>query len=247
MSFLPCFFVLLMILVIHYLSSFSVLARSQTLVKQVMGSIFNVLPPTVRLNEWLCFFAIVLPIVALMYLILVLVQAILSDIGSMLLVGLMLWCFLDINPSGETDPAKLLYNRFSRCFAPILWFICFGLTGFILYIVCCNLVEIEGLGDNLQFLSRKVTAYLNWVPERVLGLALALVGFFHQSFKVWLKGLLTTPNMEQGFLLECAMASLDPKQREKDHQLKCLDELLIRALVLWMMVLVFIAFGVLLG
>ena len=247
MSFLLCFFVLLIVLVIHYLTSVSVSVRSQIFIKQVISFIFNVLPPSIKYNEWLCFLAIILPILVLTYLIFILVQFVLFKIGAMLLAGLLLWCFLEIKSQGETDQAKLLYNRFACCFAPILWFMCFGLIGFVFYIVCYSLSDATGIGDNLQFLLRKVVAYLNWVPERVLGLAIALVGFFHQSFKMWLKGLFTTPNMEQSFLLACAKASLDPKQRENDQQLKCLDELLFRALVLWMMVLVFIAFGVMLG
>jgi len=162
----------------------------------------------------------------------------------------------------EVDDASSLHNRvfraaayraFERLFAVLFWFLLLGIPGALLYRL--SRLTLAGGGDDQVIENRPLAErwlwLLEWLPVRVLGFSLAVVGNFAGCYRAWRQhltcGETTTADVLENYLegalggidaSECsAGAVVSESQRSCGAQLEALQGLLSRALLMWITML----------
>ncbi|MFV8784398.1 regulatory signaling modulator protein AmpE [Microbulbifer sp. SA54] len=164
------------------------------------------------------------------------------------------------------------YRAFERLFAVLFWFLIAGVPGALLYRLSQLYVqgdkpesEAEGgpeavssiEGADVQ-LARQWLWLVEWVPVRVLGFTLAIVGNFAGCYRAWREHLTCKQSGSAEVLeyyLEGALGGIDASecsagaavsegQRVCGAEVEALQALLARALLMWLTVLaLYVIFG----
>ena len=155
------------------------------------------------------------------------------------------------------------YRAFERLFAVLFWFLLLGVPGAVLYRVSQLYVggddntdqsdaENEQAGERVDLqLARKWLWLIEWLPVRVLGFTLAIVGNFAGCYRAWREHLTCKESGSADVLeyyLEGALGGIDSSecsagvavsegQRICGAELEALQSLLSRALLMWLTVL----------
>lgn len=163
------------------------------------------------------------------------------------------------------------YRAFERMFAVLFWFLLLGAPGAVLYRLSrLYLADTEGAASEsvnvepaanaagaatAQAVSQPLAArwlwLLEWLPVRVLGFSLAVVGNFAGCYRVWRRHLTCGESATADVLeryLEGALGGIDTSecsagvavsesQRTCGAELEALQALLARALLMWITVL----------
>lgn len=80
----------------------------------------------------------------------------------------------------------ILYQGFERWFAVIFWFIVLGPFGALLYRISFVLANQQGIPDQqCNSMICRIIYFLEWLPVRLFGASLAVVGNFGSSVVVW--------------------------------------------------------------
>jgi len=155
------------------------------------------------------------------------------------------------------------YRAFERLFAVLFWFLLLGVPGAVLYRLSqlyvgnCDIASVAeadaksaaATGDGQ--LARKWLWLLEWLPVRVLGFTLAIVGNFAGCYRAWREHLTCKESGSADVLeyyLEGALGGIDSSecsagvavsegQRLCGAELEALQGLLSRALLMWLTVL----------
>lgn len=152
----------------------------------------------------------------------------------------------------EAAAGHLLRRGRTRLFAPIFWFLLLGPVGAVGYRLAVLARAFGDCQDNAGpgYCERaaRLIAFLDWLPDRLMALALALGGHFSAAARTW-EHTLGAPTSER--LVETGLGALGvpPSEPGSDRDLTdaAVDDahaLLRRALYIWLAV---IAGGVLLG
>lgn len=163
------------------------------------------------------------------------------------------------------------YRAFERLFAVLFWFLVAGVPGALLYRLSQLYIHGEepeeqssqeaGIGGiespDVQ-LARQWLWLVEWLPVRVLGFTLAIVGNFAGCYRAWREHLTCKESRSAevlGYYLEGALGGIDASecsagvavsegQRVCGAELEALQALLARALLMWLTVLaLYVIFG----
>ena len=115
----------------------------------------------------------------------------------------------------------------------------------------------EESDTSLNRCMNKILGVLDWVPVRLVGLSYALVGHFGSVFKSWLKKLLQGVSNTQELVAEWGMIALkqagtpdistSTTQAAPNTQQAEAITLIDRSLIVWLVVILLVTFGFLLG
>ncbi|MFA0811063.1 regulatory signaling modulator protein AmpE [Microbulbifer epialgicus] len=142
------------------------------------------------------------------------------------------------------------YCAFERLFAVLFWFILLGIPGALLFRLSALYAE-KARGTEREAAGARWLWLLEWLPVRVMGLSLAIVGNFAGCYRAWRQCLIcrerdTVQVLEtylEGALggidaSECsASGDLPQAQRQCGAEIEALQSLLSRTLLLWITVL----------
>lgn len=80
----------------------------------------------------------------------------------------------------------MLYQGFERWFAVIFWFVLLGPFGALVYRTSFLLANENGIPDQYcNTMVCRIIYWLEWLPVRLFGISVAIVGDFGASVKVW--------------------------------------------------------------
>ena len=161
-------------------------------------------------------------------------------LGKFVVCVVVLWCSLDCRFDSTKSKESILSDRLYFLFGPIVWFALFGVVGVTTYVIFCELLHTKGVNQKAFRLIEWGMAYLNWIPERLLGISVALVGYFSATFCVWRKGVWQRPSVNLYFLQQCGLSALGGRSSVSEFSDNEMALVLFRVLVLWLM-----SFGVL--
>ncbi|WP_226667377.1 regulatory signaling modulator protein AmpE [Microbulbifer aggregans] len=160
------------------------------------------------------------------------------------------------------------YRAFERLFAVLFWFLVAGVPGALLYRLSQLYIhggesegqsspEADSDGADVQ-LARQWLWLVEWLPVRVVGFTLAIVGNFAGCYRAWREHLTCKESRSAevlGYYLEGALGGIDASecsagvavsegQRVCGAELEALQALLARALLMWLTVLaLYVIFG----
>lgn len=112
---------------------------------------------------------------------------------------------------------RLVWLNYQHYAAIIIWFAVLGPAGAMLYGLTRSLNERIGAdSDEIQKFGQQLMHILDWVPVRVTGLGLLLVGHFSRALPVWLTHLANPKSSAKTVLCEVARAAEEVEPDEKD-------------------------------
>ncbi len=149
----------------------------------------------------------------------------------------------------------VLANTYQHLFAMIFWLFLLGSSGVVLYTLVLLLDDaLESKMDEksvaLRGFTLKVEAVLDWVPLRLMGLSYALVGHFTPAFQYWYQHLWTGLNYTKEEATTCAFLAAGLKDASgsvNEHQLREMNHLVNRALLVWLVVIALFTIGAWIG
>ncbi len=144
----------------------------------------------------------------------------------------------------------VVWQASPRLFGVIFWFMVLGPVGALLYrgtvLLSHSAVETE---KDTGLLEAAITLQkiLDWIPVRLLSLAYVLTGQFVESFQAWRKYALDFKASSRDILVDCGLKALAvaPQSSVKENY-DALD-LIVRAMVVWLLVLAILTLGGLVG
>lgn len=144
---------------------------------------------------------------------------------------------------------RILYRGFERMFAVLFWFMLAGPALAIAYRLACIYRRRIVARDNVVALALadSLLALLEWLPARALGLSFALVANLGDGLRAWLATLSGHAQSARAYLFAVGsdVLGLDAVSRTQssnelidaaDDELKQIQVLLNRCLVLWLVV-----------
>lgn len=202
---------------------------------------------------------IIIPGLVIYILFALLIYHLLTIIGYYVLTLFVLWYCMDARRLvkenvGNVTAQQIIVNTYQRIFALIFWLLILGSTGLVLYTLVTSLrrqlqmsADMDKQTAGLLSATTQFEGVLDWVPSRLLGISFALVGHFSVAFKFWYRNLATGINHTQQQAVECALAALDmevqPDRELTEDQLRAVDGLVNRALLVWLVVIALFTIG----
>lgn len=125
----------------------------------------------------------------------------------------------DVEHGQHALPAGLLWQAYTGIFAVVFWFVILGWPVALLYRLVAQLALLstdDEQANRLGLVALWVQQVLDWLPVRVMGLSLMLVGSFTQAFGVWFKYLVRGFSTNQTLLVEVALAALSTDKADSD-------------------------------
>ncbi len=177
-------------------------------------------------------------------------------------------------PYENMTTQALFITTYRNLFGVLFWYALFGPVGLSLYITVSKLqnfiakqplvlpegsdVSLPKESDtSLNRCMNKTLGVLDWVPVRLVGLSYALVGHFGLVFKSWLKKLLRGVSNTQELVAEWGMIALKQvstsdtsagaTQAAANIQQTEAIALIDRSLLVWLIAILLVTFGFLLG
>jgi len=135
--------------------------------------------------------------------------------------------------------------QYFQCYFPVIfWFAILGTPGAVLYRLLCDYQQLETGAENLARLTR-MRLILEWLPLRVFGFSLAIVGNWRATFKQVLASLgnMAAPpaNLVTAYVVAALHGEQIPPETDNPKQevaeLEELPELIDRALISWIALL----------
>jgi AmpE protein len=143
----------------------------------------------------------------------------------------------EINTSVSAGTALTYFNR--DVFAVIFWFCILGAFGALLYRAVNvwreNAIVSDSALNSYFPLLTIMTEIADWIPVRLLGLSLALMGDFSPTFHAWFNHLWAAPAANEALLQDCGKAALHKRNDTADEK-EWLD-LGFKGLVTWLVIL----------
>ena len=149
----------------------------------------------------------------------------------------------------EAAAGHLMLRARTRLFAPVFWFVLLGplgAVGYRLAVLARAFGECQdNAGPGYCGGATRLVGWLDWLPDRLMALALALAGHFGAAWRVWTQTIAEPPARR---LAETGLAALGlpPAEAPRDLTAQAVADahaLLRRSLYVWLAV---IALGVLL-
>ena len=135
-------------------------------------------------------------------------------------------------------------GRYFQCYFPVIfWFSLFGALGALLYRLAWYGASVSGGEDGTPSpVPRRLLMLLEWLPLRLLGFTLALMGNFPATFSRWRASLLSAGAPTLDLLkdyVRCALYHPGVPDRAETEiaELDELDDLIDRSLLSWLAVL----------
>ena len=249
MSIVECFILSVIVMAIHYLVAYSPASGRVLVMQRYSDCVSNVVSAKVKAIDWLFLIVLTVPVFIIIYVLVSVCQAILFHSLYFILTLILIWSCTDLIDSNIESAESLLIQRFRCLFVPIFWFCLIGVTATVVVMLMTELAKLNKLDQNCQFLLRKCLGYVNWLPERLFSMSLALVGFFNPAFQVWIKGLYLLPDLDSALVTRCGMAALGEQESVDStlNQYAQMRLLIFRAFVLWLMVIILFGLAVLIG
>ena len=219
--------------------------------------------PASSWHGWGSVLVTLVPIFIVYVLFSALVYHVAGVIGYYILTLLVLWYCLDARTL-QTDsidqktPRQLLVSSYRRIFPVIFWLLILGTVGVVLYALVVSLriyLEQKKQADADKVIglkaAGKLEGVLDWIPLRLLGLTYALVSNFMPTFKVWYQGLVTGISHAGEETAECGLVALGLETHSEEpatvEQVKLIDSLIDRSLLVWLVVIALFTIGTWLG
>lgn len=133
----------------------------------------------------------------------------------------------------------VVYQWFEQVFVVIFWYLLAGpLAALFMRLLCLYERRLEGREPS------QLLHVLEWLPARFLALTFAVAGNFSQCFKTWLSAAVDSSTATEQVLFRSALAGIGLNETEfgetdsanQAEQLQALQDLLVRCLVVWLMV-----------
>lgn len=211
---------------------------------------------------------LVVPIVLVSAILFGVAYGIFGLIGTGVLQLALVWYCLDARdirkePYDNATSESLLLKSYQHLFAILFWYGVFGPVGLVLYISVSHLSSVvpkaiapaaETSGEEVSTQSSaslheyllKTLGVLDWVPARLLGLSFALVGNFGDVFKLWFQKLFHGIQDPQRLVVEWGTAALKSESVE-GGALESSINLIDRSLLIWLVVILLLTVGVIVG
>lgn len=217
-----------------------------------------------KLPSWsglLGVFIVILPVLVVFILFTVFVYYAIGMIGYYILTVIVLWYYLDARKlTKEMDQPtaqKLLEQSCRGIFPIIFWLLLFGVSGVVMYALVVSLrshLNTVAQGDvekDLLSVVIRVQDVLDWIPLRLLGITYAVVGHFGPTFKVWHQNLFTSINHTCKQAAQCGLVALNLADQANrvitDDQMTAIQNLINRALLVWLVAIALFTIGMWIG
>lgn len=129
--------------------------------------------------------------------------------------------------------AAVAYRCFERYFPVMFWFVVLGLPGALFYRLS-SLVAADGEGED-GAIDRQLVWVLEWVPLRLLGPVLALMGNFSAAMRAWRETLFAVDESSAQVLVGVVRSALlteaSPSPDESAREVDAVRALFRRALI----------------
>ncbi|MCK9502636.1 MAG: regulatory signaling modulator protein AmpE [Porticoccaceae bacterium] len=134
--------------------------------------------------------------------------------------------------------------QYFQCYFPVMfWFAVLGTPGAVLYRLLCDYQQLETGAANLARLQR-MKLILEWLPLRIFGLSLAIVGNWRATFKQVVASLASLAAAPPTLVTTYVVAAIHGDQvvetdnpQQEVAELEELPELIDRALISWIALL----------
>lgn len=193
---------------------------------------------------------VILPLLFFYILLALFIYQFLTIVGYYFLSVLVLWYCIDLRPfasrTAYSTVGELLISAYRRIFALIFWLLILGSTGVVLYTLVMNLNRRleKAEGSSFSFAARGVEEVLDWVPVRLTGITMALVGHCSETFKRWCLYVYTRIAAQQQ-IREYGLCALGISDNHPllIEELVAIDGLVNRALLVWLVVMALFTIG----
>jgi len=214
---------------------------------------------------------LVVPIVLIAAMIFGIAYGIFGRLGTGILQLALVWYCLDARdirkePYDSATSQSLLLASYQNLFAILFWYGLFGPVGLVLYISILHLSRVipktitssddttqeqevvvaQQNSVSLHEYLVKTQGILDWIPVRLLGLSFALVGSFGAVFKLWLQKLFHGVSDPQTLVVEWGQAALKAESTA-GQPLDSTIDLIDRSLLIWLVVILLLTVGIILG
>ncbi|MCH9644742.1 MAG: regulatory signaling modulator protein AmpE [Gammaproteobacteria bacterium] len=203
---------------------------------------------SVHENGLLGLLLLLVPVVVVIMIIFLVVYHTIGVVGYFILDCVLLWFCLDFR---DVTVEQYSVARLRGVFGIIFWFVLLGPFGTLVYFTTESMhryFESTRIEDHT---SKAVCVFLNildWLPARLLGLSVALVGSFAAVMKSWIQGLAAPLKKIPEYVTGWCELAIEKQHVELEKQEKsALISLLDRALWVWLIVIGLINLGMWLG
>lgn len=123
--------------------------------------------------------------------------------------------------SGNTFGQCLVWVNYRHYAAVAIWFVVFGASGALLYLLCSSLLRYLLEQEHAQQPQwQKVMEIIDWVPARIHTLGLLVVGHFSRGLNIWLEYLGRGDTPARKIVTEVAQAA----EYVEPEGIDCTDE-----------------------
>lgn len=149
-------------------------------------------------------------------------------------------------PTGQAETARAITTAvFTKSlhfvFSVLFWFLLLGTFGALLYFMVATIQQYADQEfPEMKEANGVVLGVLDWVPVRLLGLSMALVGSFAAVFGRWMKSLTAGIEQSNQFATDFGLSALGKDSQDVQsadvEENKSALELVFRSLVVWVVV-----------
>lgn len=206
---------------------------------------------------------VILPAWLLFILFALLIYHLIGIIGYYVLSVAVLWYCLDAHPLNKMSkdrltPRQMLVIIYQELFAVVFWLLILGVVGVVLYQIVISFrsylerqTESNEGKKSLLAVVIKIAGVLDWIPSRLIGITYALVSQFAPTFRIWYKNLLsglnhTTAEAAQVGLVALGLAN-QPENTATTEQIKLINGLADRSLLVWLVIIALFTIGTWIG
>ncbi len=150
--------------------------------------------------------------------------------------------------SSEQVATVILSQANQRLFAVLFWFICFGVWGALIYRMMQQLDQY--LMQSRSGINVMVMEWLDYLPARLVAISYALAGDIEQALSGWHDNLIfathKTQGLNQSLLISTGKGALNlnvsmaESEQAVAYQVQAALNLICRALVLWLLLLLLV-------
>lgn len=202
-------------------------------------------------NDWLRVIAIVLPAVFVCAVVGFILGHYWGMLGSFVLQLFVLWYCVGYDivkheVKADMNMDRVLVDAFQRIFVVLFWFGLFRLTGLVIYYLLLSMdtLLVEESDGPLKRKVQLLQWIMEWVPLRLFGFTLALVGRFSQTFTSVLQSLFNGKlDSQSQHVVNWSKMALDEEGDSSAGALQMID----RALLVWLVVFALVSIGAWVG
>ncbi len=206
---------------------------------KVVESLIDSLNIKMALVRIIILLAVFSLIIAIVYLLL---SKLFAVLGFVFALFILFCCFSEVHFSIDDSLLVILNQAIHQLFSVLFWYLIFGPPGAVLYVLNDHICQMHA-NEKISAYAKQIQLWLDWLPVRLLAFCFALIGHFTAVSQVWLKRVLSFPQENELFLLNCFDAASAKEHlvgKESGILSEYLIKLIYRSLVVWFILIALI-------